>query len=346
MSLKKFTISRDDSVYEAWPDVVLTNSGKLICIFSECAHHADRNGARIILKKSADRGRTWSEKIYFTEKGTKENYFNCPRISKLGDGSLTIICDKISGGENSFSEIYIWFGDPEGESWSKPLILPLCAIVPDKLLRLKNGRLIIAAHFKNPESEKLEQYMWYSDDDGKTWSERIIIGKDPEYNLCEASVLECTDGTLVAFMRENSGLGLDCMKAISHDSGNSWSGIYKTPIPACHRPVAGILRDGCVMITHRFMQGGKGWLGSWTQNTFAAFMTQDDVKKTKREEQSARIFPLDFDRSSVSDCGYTGFAQFDDGEIYVVNYIVDDAPSAYIRGYSFRKSDVLIERKE
>ena len=30
MSIEKFTVSRDDSIYEAWPDLVLTESGKLI----------------------------------------------------------------------------------------------------------------------------------------------------------------------------------------------------------------------------------------------------------------------------------------------------------------------------
>ena len=34
--------------------------------------------------------------------------------------------------------------------------------------------------------------------------------------------------------------------------------------------------------------------------------------------------------------------QFDDGEIYVVNYIVDDSPKAFIKGYSFRAEEFLI----
>jgi sialidase-1 len=34
--------------------------------------------------------------------------------------------------------------------------------------------------------------------------------------------------------------------------------------------------------------------------------------------------------------------QFPDGEIYVVNYIVDDAPKGQIRGYSLRKEDFLL----
>ena len=46
--------------------------------------------------------------------------------------------------------------------------------------------------------------------------------------------------------------------------------------------------------------------------------------------------------SLVSDLGYSGWAQFPDGEIYVVNYIVDDAPKAHLRGYAFREEDLTI----
>jgi sialidase-1 len=35
--------------------------------------------------------------------------------------------------------------------------------------------------------------------------------------------------------------------------------------------------------------------------------------------------------------------QFDDGEIYIVNYIVDDAPKGQIRGYSLGMEDFLLE---
>jgi sialidase-1 len=44
----------------------------------------------------------------------------------------------------------------------------------------------------------------------------------------------------------------------------------------------------------------------------------------------------------MSDTGYSGWVQFPDGEIYVVNYIVDDAPKGQIRGYSLRKEDFLL----
>ena len=38
----------------------------------------------------------------------------------------------------------------------------------------------------------------------------------------------------------------------------------------------------------------------------------------------------------------SGRLQFADGEIYVVNYCVDDAPKGHIRGYSLRESDFVL----
>ena len=157
MSIRKFTVSRDDSVYEAWPDVVLTDGGKLICVFAECAHHLDRTDARIMICESTDRGRTWSAKKPLTEKGTKTEFFNCARISKLRDGRLAILCDKVFGHENEKAEQYLWLSDGEGTHWGTPLRLPFCGIVPDKLHQLKSGRWILCAHFKSAESGKLEQ---------------------------------------------------------------------------------------------------------------------------------------------------------------------------------------------
>jgi len=335
MAIQKHIVSRDDSIYEAWPDVHQTKSGKLICVFAECEHHLDRENARITLVESTDRGRTWSSKKYLTDKGVRDDFFNCPRISELNDGRLAIICDRIKGNENRYSEIWVWYGDGEGEHFEEPIVYPFCGIVPDKLLQLKNGRLIIAAHFLNPEAGKLQQYLWYSDDNGKTWSDKVVVAADPRYNLCEVSILECENNTLVAFLRENSGLGYDVLKVISYDNGETWSEVYNTSIDSGHRPVAGFLQDGTVMVTYRFIPCG-------TQNMFAAFLQKDQLLCTKRHEQRVRVMPLDYDRNPAPDLGYTGWTQFADGEIYVVNYIKDDSDKAHIRGYSFYPDDIVL----
>ncbi|MDD6214710.1 MAG: sialidase family protein, partial [Firmicutes bacterium] len=330
--------------YEAWPDIIKTKSGKLICIFAECEHHKKRYDTRLAMCESTDKGRSWSGKRYLNEPFKDNSFYNNPRLTRLHDDSIVILCDRVFEHEDKAARVYMWKGDEEGNVFSEPIETPAEGIVPDKLLELECGRWIISAHFKNNETKKSEQYLWYSDDKGKSWSNKIVVGADKRYNLCEASILPIENKTLVAFMRENSGMGYDCMKSISYDNGETWNGVYNVPIPGCHRPVSGKLINNKIMITHRYMQGGKGWLGNWTQNVFAAFTDIESALASERKEQSVRIFPLDFDRSPKSDLGYTGWVQFDDGEIYVVSYIVDDAPKAHIRGYSFRMEDVILEQ--
>lgn len=340
--MQKFIVSRDDSIYEAFPDVAFAKDGRLVCVFTECEHHGNRNSSRLVVKISADRGRSWSEKYPVTERGTNSAFFDCARLSLLSDGRLAMVCNFVErgGGKTRYAN-YLWFSD-DGVNWGVPVELPLGGIVPDRLVELKSGRWVFASHNYSPEHGKLAQYCIISDDRGKTWSKPIVIASDPRYNLCEASMVEVEPNVIVAFMRENSGMGYDCFKAISRDGGESWAGPFNVPLPGCHRPTAGILRDGRLLITYRFMQGGGGWLGWWTQNMFGAFLPAECLLATERHEQSARIFPIDYDRSPVSDIGYTGWVQFDDGEVYVVNYLVDDAPKAYIRASAFYPEEFTI----
>lgn len=340
--MNKYCVSRDDDIYEAWPDITVTNSGKLICIFTECSHHLERTMSRLMITESTDRGRSWSIKKPFADYTKDGTYYNNARINRLKDGSLVVVCDYIIGKETDDATVHMWIGDAEGVWWSEPVETPAKGIVPDKLRELKSGRWLLAAHFRNPDTKKLEQYLWYSDDKGKNWSDRVVVASDDRYNLCEANIVEAENGILIAFLRENSALGFDGFKAISYDGGETWSGIYNIPIPGMHRPTAGYLKDGRIMLTYRFMQGGKGW-GYLMQNTFAAFFDESSALETVRNKQSVRIVPIDYDRSINSDTGYTGWVQLDDGEVYLVNYIVDDAPTAQIRGYSFRTEEFVIK---
>ena len=348
MTIQKYTISNDPNVYEAWPDVALTSTGKLVCVFSECTHHSDRSYTRLMLTTSADRGRTWTAKIPITE-GTKDlpYYYNCARIARLSDNRLAITIDRINHenheSDPTASTVLLLFSHDEGATWSRPVETPLHGIVPDKLLELPTGRLIISAH--HAEDGKLTQFMHYSDDGGKSWSPRITVAKSPEFNLCEVSMLPMGDGIIVGLMRENSGLGLDCKKVISHDNGESWGPVIDLPLPGCHRPTAGFLSSGDVLVTYRFMQGGRGGYGRLTQNLFAALLGRDSILAERRTDAFARILPIDFDRSPFSDLGYSGWVQFPDGEIYIVNYIVDDAwDKGQIRGYSLTMDEFMLKR--
>ncbi len=340
------TISNDPEWYEAWPDVALTPGGKLIAVFAECVTHLDRSRTRIALSESTDRGATWSAKRAVTPvTGPNEMFYNCPRIVPLRDGRLCVIVDRnLHGGKAETtpqSEVVLLFSDDEGQNWSRELPTPIRGIVPDRLLETEDGRWMIATHYLVPESGRLEAFLWHSGDQGKNWR-RVKLAADPRYHLCESSLISLGNGVLAAFMRENSGLGYDCMKCLSTDNGETWSKVIPFPLPGCHRPVIGLLQEGKFLITYRFMQGGRGWLGSWCQNLFGAITDRESILTTAREGAAARIFPIDYDRSGRSDLGYSGHVQFPDGMIYVVNYIMDDAAKAQIRGYSFYLSDLVL----
>lgn len=192
-------------------------------------------------------------------------------------------------------------------------------------------------------SSEAENVLYFSSDDGESWSAPVTVGLDPMLSLLEASILPMGQETLVAFLRENSGLGYDCKKSISHDNGETWGPLIDFPLPGCHRPIAGFLQDGRILITYRFMQGGKGWLGNWTQNFFGALTDRESVLALKRNESAVRIMSIDYDRSPLSDLGYSGWVQFPDGEIYIVNYIVDDAlDKGQIRGYALHPEEFLL----
>ncbi|MFW5798611.1 MAG: sialidase family protein [Planctomycetota bacterium] len=352
--IEKFTISNDPTWYEAWPDVTLTPSGKLVCIFSECTHHGDRSYTRVMLADSDDRGRTWSPKRPLTEGLNKTvdrpDYWNCARIVTLAEGRLVAVVDLVAGHceGRTRQDNFLWFSDDEGASWDGPHETPVKGIVPDQLIELKKGdhagRWLLSAHAILDDGGKSLWYerTWLSDDQGATWEGPFVSGHRKDLKLCEGSVVELPDGQLVCFMRENSGRGLDAFKTVSRDGGRTWTDPVEFPLPGCHRPVAGMLQSGHVMITHRFMQGGKGWVGWWTQNFFAGLTDVESCLSETRSGAHTRILPLDFDRSPASDTGYSGWVQFDDGELYVVNYIVDDAEKGQIRGYALREDDFVL----
>ncbi|WP_269522573.1 sialidase family protein [Coraliomargarita parva] len=354
--MQHFIVSRDDSIYQAWPDLALTQSGRLVCVFSECTHHFKRTFTRIVCVISDDRGVTWSEKRPISEPLHKQveddPHWNCARITALSDGRLIVIVDRIAGEEegNKGGEQSNWFffSDDDGETWTGPMATPFDGMVPDQVIEIPSGqhegRWLVSTHkgLQGPDRKLWEQRCWYSDDAGATWEGPFIAASSTEYQLCEGSIMALPTGELVCYLRENSGQGFGAFKTMSRDGGSTWSELVEFPLCGCHRPVSGLLQSGHVLITYRFLQGGAGPHGWGTQNFFAALTDQESCLAESRKDAHARIMPIAYDRSDRADLGYSGWVQFPDGEIYIVYYIKDDAPQAHIRGCSLREDEFYV----
>ena len=110
------------------------------------------------------------------------------------------------------------------------------------------------------------------------------------------------------------------------------------------RPSAGRLRSGEIAVTYRIACGLSTSLGLYAETPAEALKglagaVESEAMEDYRAAAEARFAVLDNDRSVSADSGYSGWVQLDDGDLYVVNYVTDDAPRAQIRGYKVGRED-------
>lgn len=344
--METYTISRDDEVYEAWPDLTTTDGNTLLCLFSECEHHNNRRRTRFVYTVSNDKGRTWAPKLSLTgvlDAGVEKNkpHWNCVRISTLASGKVIAIGDCFEHPGKPHS-LWLWEYDVDGVFFHQPTRLPMTGVVPDKVLELtkgeNGGRWCFCAH--SNENGRYTVNNWISDDRGASWRGPFEIASQSDLLLCEGSIVELPSGELVCFMRENSQQRKDCHKSISFDKGETWLGPYPFPLPGCHRPASLLYDSDRLLIAYRFAHGGAKWGTKW-QNTFIALTDVNSCLTTARDEAETRLFPLDYDHHQFADTGYCGMVKLDTGEIYVANYIMADAPRAYIKGYRLSIDEIF-----
>ncbi|MFP4250445.1 MAG: sialidase family protein [Armatimonadota bacterium] len=343
--IEKFTISRDDSTYECFPDVCLTDTGRLIITYRESDSHSAGEYTHLLFRTSDDEGRTWSEKTYIAHseiEGGELFKWNCPRISQLSDGRILLICDgfiRRPGDVDSRAEstTWIWTSSDDGESFSDPVDTGIPGIVPDQIVELSSGRLLLATHRRLTDMAPniYQQMVHISDDGGDTWRGPVTVCCTHHYDACEASIVQMPGGEVVCYMRDNSRTGRPGPKCISLNDGEDWLGPFDTPMNGCHRPVSGITASGHVMVLYRHQPGR----GPFAKNLFAYQESVDSALSPPREEQTGVVLPLDHDSSDHSDSSYCGWVELQAGRFFVVNYINDDAPMAQIRGMYFTEDE-------
>ena len=99
----------------------------------------------------------------------------------------------------------------------------------------------MSCQYYNPPVNYWQQRLWYSDDRGRSWHGPVSVAEQRGLHLCEASILRLPDATLVAFLRENSGQGHDCYKAILPRRRRALGGAL--PVSPC--PAATGRSPGC-----------------------------------------------------------------------------------------------------
>lgn len=215
------------------PGLATTPKGTLIAVFDLRHQNAGDLPADIDVgtMRSTDNGETWSpmQRVLdfdANEPGSHGNGVGDPAIlvdSKTGTVFVAAIWSK---GERAWhgsgpgmtpdetGQLVIAKSTDDGVTWSKPVsITPqvkrpewrLCLNGPGNGIQLRDGTLVFAAQFKDPNNIPHSCFI-ASADQGKTW--KIAPAANPDtLPTSECSVAELADGSLLLSMRDESRSG-------------------------------------------------------------------------------------------------------------------------------------------
>lgn len=249
-------IDRRPGHYLCFPDVCRADDGRLLVAYNEFDRHVGTR-RRLLLRESADHGRSWSEpRILRAENG------HCPRFSRLSSGQMTLSDDAGS--------LLFWSAN-QGRDWCSQHMAGVSHGLLDRILELDADTLLLTGHAARggvalPATRQplIEQMVYRSTNRGQTWAPWTVLARDPNLMLCEASMVRLPDGTILALMRENSFVYEPMYACVSTDDGDTWSEPRPTPLIG-HRPTLGLTSGGGLLATYRNLGpdgGTAAWLGS------------------------------------------------------------------------------------
>ena len=260
MAVEKFTIARNDQVYECFPHMCRLQSGRIMLTYRESNGHVASDYCRLIVRYSDDAGYTWSERQVIRDEDRAAGVlscWNCPKIQQLKDGRVLLLCDTYTFPPGEWSQnmahchTVLWFSADDGISWSQRQPTTVQGICPDQITELDDGRWLLPSNMRSENTGLIVQNISTSVDQGLTWSEPVPMFDAPGHELDEVSIVVLPRGELVAYLRED--LGRPLQKMISHDGALTWEGPYDTLNPAAiGMPIAGLTQDGLILITGRF----------------------------------------------------------------------------------------------
>lgn len=231
------------------PALAVTKAGTLLA-FAEARQnsHKDHGDIDLVLKRSTDGGRTWSEAITVHADG--ENCCSSPTPVVLSSGRILMLSTwKTTAVPYHYFDI-TWFvqhSDDDGLTWSEPRRIDeglverdwiMACIGPGHAIQLQNGahkgRVVASCYHKWEGEGKVWQgrsFFIYSDDEGETWTRGAF--SEPGGNECMSA--ELANGDIMLNMREfkrwadSTGIVYQRQVAISTDGGETLGPIRFDP---------------------------------------------------------------------------------------------------------------------
>lgn len=227
---KKALYTCGENGYKAYriPALAVTGKGTLLAFCEGRKDNIrDHGDIDLLLRRSADGGKTWSEQaIVHEEGGTKKITIGnpCPVVDRDTGVVWLAFC------RNNL-DVFMTHSKDDGKSWAKPAEITASvkkktwgwyATGPGQGLQLTRGkykgRLVFPCDHGDTTDKTGRSHVFYSDDHGKTF----VLGKATEGKMNECEAVELADGRLLLSMRNGLGKGKRAF-SISKDGGETWS---------------------------------------------------------------------------------------------------------------------------
>ena len=217
----------------AFPGICKTRSGDLLVVYRNGTDHVD-NTARIMTVRSTDLGRTWRKPQVVFDDGVFDDRNS--GISCLSDGTLVVPFNIYNRGEDRFA--YFLTSQDDGHTWGG-----LTRIGDNPHYRCRSGVVE-----RQPNEWLFPVYDCSGPAEGRgSFVEAIdrSTGKSTRSTICappdavgdETTLVQASNGDLIALMRVCDDATRHALQSVSKDGGRTWSAAIETDIPTQHAPM-------------------------------------------------------------------------------------------------------------
>ncbi|HTM49415.1 MAG TPA: sialidase family protein [Bryobacteraceae bacterium] len=288
------------------PALITTSRGTLLAfVEGRRQSRSDSGDIDLLLKRSFDRGKTWSKAQVIADLGADTIGNPAPVVDRRSGGIILLLTRNpgevtekqiIDSAVETTRTVWISRSADDGATWTPPVEITASvkepewtwyATGPGAGIQLESGRLVIPCDHIVKGSKARHSHVIYSDDRGKSWK----IGGIADEKTNESAVAELRDGSLLLNMRSYQGDNRRRI-AISRDAGLTFS--KAEPDPALIEPV-------CQASLIRAVRPGKKSDGRLLFSNPAAL---------KRVRMTVRLSP-------------------DDGKTWPVSRVLHEGPAAY-----------------
>lgn len=316
---RQVVVDREAGQYLGHPTTCLLEDGRTML----CVYPKGHGRGAIVYKRSADGGRTWSERL-----PTPASWATSKEVPTL---------HRVIGPDGA-KRIIMWSGlyparlavtEDDGARWSelKPVGDWGGIVVMGFVEALKTGRGRYLAMFhddgrfftKNGRRTGIfTLYKTFSNDGGLTWSFPEVVHRSSEVNLCEPGCIRSPDGKRLAVLLRENARRKNSHVIFSDDEGKTWSEPREVPLALTgDRHTGKYGPDGRLLISFRCIspnsrRAARPFEGDWV----AWVGTWDDIVHGRNGQYTVRLK----DNTKSYDTSYPGVEVLPDGTFVTTTY--------------------------